>query len=264
MPRTARILNEKKVYHIMLRGNNKEKIFKDNEDKEEILQILKEKKQSGEYFLYAYCVLDNHIHLILKEGSDSLCRTMKRIGVNYAQYFNKKYKRVGHVFQDRYKSEIIDTDTYLLAAIRYVHQNPAKAGIEKMAEYKWSSFKDYVNQVGSMVETDEILGMFAPDKEKGLEAFISFNYQDGNEKFFDADEEKEIDEGNIGDYIDKYLKEKGIPFEGLKEGANKDIREELIRILVKKSNLSKRNIAIALGLNRETVRKVALSMEPSP
>lgn len=264
MPRAARVLNEKLIYHVMLRGNNKEAIFKNGEDKERIIEILKTKKQSGEYFLYAYCVMDNHIHLILKEGHDNLSRTMKRIAISYAQYFNQRYKRVGHIFQDRYKSENIDNEAYLLAAIRYVHQNPAKAGIGKMDKYQWSSFKDYINKVDTMVEIDEVVGMFSEDKEKGFKAFINFNYREEKEKFIDIKEEKELHEDNVQCYVDSYLKEKGISIENLKEAKNKEAREQLVKILIKKSNLSMRSIARILGLNREMVRLAGLSMEPSP
>lgn len=248
----------------MLRGNNKEAIFKNCEDKERIIEILRSKKHLGEYFLYAYCVMDNHIHLILKEGYDNLSRTMKRIAISYAQYFNQRYKRVGHIFQDRYKSENIDNEAYLLAAIRYVHQNPAKAGIGKMDKYHWSSFKDYINKVDTMVEIDEVVGMFSEDKEKGLKAFINFNYGEEKEKFIDIIEEKELHEDNVQYYVDSYLKEKGISIENLKEAKNKGVRERLVKILIEKSNLSKRSIARILGLNREVVRLAGLSTEPSP
>lgn len=133
MPRQARILNEKNVYHVMLRGNNREKIFIDNEDKQRIIETIRLKKKDREFFLYAYCVMDNHIHLVIREGEDSLSRIVKRIGVSYAYYFNKKYNRIGHVFQGRFKSENIEDDKYLLCAIRYVHRNPVKAGLGSLS-----------------------------------------------------------------------------------------------------------------------------------
>ena len=103
MPRHARILNEKNVYHVMLRGNNRGKIFIDNEDKQRIIETIRLKKKDREFFIYAYCVLDNHIHLVIREGEDSLSRIVKRIATSYAYYFNKKYNRMGHVFQDRFR-----------------------------------------------------------------------------------------------------------------------------------------------------------------
>jgi REP element-mobilizing transposase RayT len=105
MPRSARKKSEKQVYHIMLRGNNKENIFIDEGDKLRIIDTLQEKKKFGEYYLYAYCVMDNHLHIIIKEGKDTIDRIVKRIAASYACYFNKKYKRIGHVFQERYRSE---------------------------------------------------------------------------------------------------------------------------------------------------------------
>lgn len=264
MPRIARVLNDKHIYHIMLRGNNKEAVFKNDEDKKEILKIMTAKKQQGKYYLYAYCVMDNHIHLIFKEGSDSISRSIKRIGLCYAQYFNKKYQRIGHVFQDRYRSENITTDSYLLSAIRYVHRNPMKAGIGNMDKYKWSSFKGYFDRSETLVETDEIISMFAQDKEKGLKAFIDFNHEEKRENFIDIDEEMEFNERNVQEYINEYLIQKGIAFENLKEHINKGTAEELIKHLLRKSDISKRGIAKILGLGREMVRKVSLSTEPSP
>jgi putative transposase len=120
----------------MLRGNNREKIFRDEEDKARMIDTLGDKKKAEEYFLYAYCVMDNHIHLIIKEGKDPIASIVKRIATSYSYYFNKKYKRIGHVFQERFKSENIEDESYLLAAIRYVHQNPVKPGIGTVDGYK--------------------------------------------------------------------------------------------------------------------------------
>jgi len=264
MPRHARVLNDKQIYHIMLRGNNKEKIFID--DKERILDTIEDKKQKGEFYLYAFCIMDNHIHLLIREGTDGIARIIKRIATSYAYFFNKKYRRIGHVFQDRYRSENIKDDSYLLAAMRYIHRNPVKAGICNIEEYKWSSYKEYIGKKSSLVDVGQILGMFSGNKDIAAKEFASFNREDTGEIFLDVEDagEKAMDEANIDEYIKRYLSEKGLETDELRSPKNRGEREELIRQLLEKSNLSRRGVALALGLSREMVRRVNVSEEPSP
>jgi len=264
MPRYARKKCENQVYHIMLRGNNREKIFIDKEDKSKIINTLGDKKKAGEYYLYAYCVMDNHIHLIIKEGKDPVDRTIKRIATSYSHYFNKKYKRTGHVFQERFKSENIEDEKYLLTAIRYVHQNPLKPCIDTVEGYKWSSYSDYMGDGRKITDTVEILSIFSNYQEKARIEFARFNHEFNEETFLDISEEKEIDESNVTDYIKRYLIQKGLMVDDLKCFEWKPVREELVRLLLDKSNLSRRGIAAALGLNREIVRKIAMSRDLSP
>lgn len=130
----------------MLRGNDKRTIFIDNEDRKRFISTLFEKAAEENIRIYAYCLMSNHVHLLLHEKDANIARLMKRINVSFVYYFNKKYKRVGHLFQDRFKSEIVDNDNYLLAAVRYIHNNPAKAGMVSLPEkYLWSSYNDYIS-----------------------------------------------------------------------------------------------------------------------
>lgn len=255
MPRNARIKSKTHVYHIMLRGNNREKIFIDEEDKSRIIDTLGDKKKAGEYFLYAYCVMDNHIHLIIKEGKDPISRIVKRLAASYSYYFNKKYKRIGHVFQERFKSENIEDESYLLAVIRYVHQNPIKPSIGTVEGYKWSSYRDYMGKGRKLTDTEDILGLFSSSHENDLKEFSRFNHEFTEETFLDVGEEKEIDQYNVAEYIQRYLAEKGLEINDLRNIAYKSVSEELIKILLEKSDLSLRGIAASLGLNREMVRK---------
>ena len=110
MPRQVRQISKSQIYHVITRGNERRNIFLDDEDKKRFMDILCEKKRDKEYVLYAFCLMDNHVHLIIREGTDTISRIMKRINTGYAYYFNKKYKRVGHVFQDRFKSEAIESE----------------------------------------------------------------------------------------------------------------------------------------------------------
>jgi putative transposase len=263
MPRYAREKCEKQVYHVMLRGNNRENIFIDEEDKSRIIDTLKYKKEAGEYYLYAYCIMDNHIHLVIREGKDPIARIIKRIAASYSFYFNKKYKRIGHVFQERYKSENIETESYLLTAIRYVHQNPLKSGIGSIEGYKWSSYGDYIEKIRKLTDIEEILGIFSNTREKAIKEFARLNRLFTDELFLDISEEKKISDSNIADYINGYLKEKRLSKNDLKLSDSIPARDELIRHLHVKLNLSLRGIAVILGLNREMVRRSAVSRDLS-
>lgn len=259
MPRCARRKSENQIYHVMMRGNNREKVFINEEDKFRIMDILREKKQAQEYHLYAYCVMDNHLHLVLKEGQDHLSRIVKRIAVSYSNYFNKKYKRIGHVFQERFKSEIIDDENYLLAAIRYIHQNPLKAGNGNVTGYKWSSYNDYMSKGKNISDTEEILSLFASSKSRALSEFKDFHNVITQDTFLDVAEEKEINVENAVAYINEYLFERTLDVNDLKSISNRAVRADLVRTLLEKSDLSRRQIASLLELNREMVRKIALS-----
>jgi Transposase and inactivated derivatives len=125
----------------MLRGINRQEIFLDDEDCVKYLQCVRETKEISNFVLYAYCLMGNHIHLLLKEGGEPADQIFKRIGARYVYWYNWKYERSGHLFQDRYKSEPIDDEAYFLAALRYIYQNPVKAGLCKTpGEYPWSSY----------------------------------------------------------------------------------------------------------------------------
>ena len=251
----------------MLRGNERKDIFIDEEDKEKFIKIVFKKKADEAFKLYAYCMMDNHLHLVIKEQKETISQIIKKIATSYVYYFNHKYKRVGHLFQDRYKSETIEDEAYLLSAIRYIHNNPEKAEITKKEKYKWSSYPHYIDPLNhhrEMPETKEILEMFSSDTKKALKEFIHYSNQYEEKNFLEMGEtiKSEINEVNVNEYINRYLKSRHLKKEDLKRREQVKQKEELIRQLNKGLNLSKRKIAILIGVNRETVRKV--SEEPSP
>jgi len=143
----------------MLRGINKQTIFFDNEDNEKFLQVIEECKGISEFELYGYCLMGNHVHLLLKESTEKLECIFKRIGTRYVYWYNRKYTRSGHLFQDRYKSEVVESDPYFTVVLRYIHQNPKQAGLCKsISEYTWSSYNDYLGKTG-IVDTRLALGI---------------------------------------------------------------------------------------------------------
>lgn len=146
MPRTARIAPKEYVYHILTRGNNRQEVFKDERDYKKYIEILQRYKDRYKFNLYHYVLMRNHVHLILEsiERGGTLAEIMKGINLSYAQYYKKRYKHIGHFWQDRYKSIIVSEDDYLLACGSYVELNPVRAGIvEDPKDYKWSSYNVY-------------------------------------------------------------------------------------------------------------------------
>jgi REP element-mobilizing transposase RayT len=175
MPRSLRKLSKTGIYHVILRGINRQDIFLDDEDFASAIENLEKCKPGickttwidgkqtavieGSFKLYGYCLMTNHIHLLVKsiasEGNevpadtDNLSIAIKRFAGSYAQNYNFKYQRCGALFQDRFRSEPVEDEAYFLTVMRYIHQNPLKAGITNdLSDYQWSSYKDYQHQSG--------------------------------------------------------------------------------------------------------------------
>lgn len=147
MPRIPRAKSRTGIYHVTMRGVNKTDIFHDTEDHETFLNNLQHMKETSGVEIYAYCLMTNHIHLLLKEVNEDLGISFRRLGAGFVGWYNRKYERVGHLFQSRYRSEVVEVDSYLLMVMRYVHQNPVKAGLARnVLDYPWSSIHEYKNK----------------------------------------------------------------------------------------------------------------------
>lgn len=260
MPRIPRIKGEFTTYHIILRGNEKKNIFLNSEDKERFLETLYRMKEKYNFLIFAYCLMDNHLHLIIYDNGNDISLIMKSINVSYVIYFNRKYKRVGHLFQDRYKSEIVDNDIYLLELSKYIHNNPVKAGIVKNAiEYKWSSFRQYVDDnyysKNKIVSTSKILVLVSEKKsvaQKEYSKYVNNKEEIINEKIRDAfistEEENKGYLSQINEAKEKIngmAQDRGITVDELTK--NKGTRDEVIRELRKNSSLKLKEIGELLG-----------------
>ena len=143
------------IYHVMLRGVNKQDIFLDEEDYSLFRGLLYKmvyykdeqgKKQPSRCIFYAYCLMPNHVHLLIREAAEDLSTVIKRIAVAYALFYNNKYQHVGHLFQSRFRSEPVNDAAYFFTLMRYIHQNPVAAGLTtSVADYPWSSWQEYEN-----------------------------------------------------------------------------------------------------------------------
>ncbi len=140
MPRHARQLAESGIYHVMLRGVNRDAIFLDDEDCARFLLALGQAKAASGCSVLAYCLMSNHAHLVLRTAEEPIGAVVKRLGVRYAGWFNRKYGRIGHLFQDRFKSLPVEDDAYFVTLLQYVWNNPVEAGLVDLPEeYLWSS-----------------------------------------------------------------------------------------------------------------------------
>jgi putative transposase len=140
MPRQARLIIDNACYHVITRGNQKQAIFRDKHDRLTYLKFMSKYKEKYKFKIYGWCLMDNHIHMIME--SDCLGKAMHGLNLSYAQYFRYKYKSVGHFWQDRYKSYVIQKDKYLINCISYIEYNPVRANITLRPEdYDWSSYK---------------------------------------------------------------------------------------------------------------------------
>lgn len=165
MPRTARKKSRMQIYHVMLRGINKQQIFFDDEDNRYFIRLLDRYKESCGYQLHAYCLMGNHVHLLIQEGkSGSIGESIRHIGSAFVYWYNIKYERSGHLFQDRYKSEPVESEAYLLTVFRYILMNPVKAGLcTRVEEYPYSSAREYLDGKEGITDTELLKNMLNND-----------------------------------------------------------------------------------------------------
>lgn len=175
MARSPRIEFPGAFYHIIVRGNQKQAIFIDDQDRIQYLERLNRYKNEHGFILYAYTLITNHVHLLIETPKSSISKIMQVVNFTYTQYFNKKYSKVGHLFQGRYKSFLCDRNKYLLSLIRYIHLNPVRAKLVKEPyEYRWSSHKDYLNGDKGFVDTDKVLRLFSENPTKARRLYEDF------------------------------------------------------------------------------------------
>jgi putative transposase len=190
MSRALRKRSSTGIYHIMVRGINQQNIFVEDKDNERFLDVLAKYQKEICYKIYAYCLMGNHVHLLLKEGNEEIGSTMKRIGVSYVYWYNWQYNRKGHLFQGRFRSEVVEDDAYFLTVLRYIHQNPVKAGLTKdIGAYKWSSYKEYM-EGSRLANPDFVLAMFSTEKDQALARFRSFHLEVNDDQCMDIDQER--------------------------------------------------------------------------
>lgn len=183
MPRIARTVSESGFYHVMARGASHQIIFEDDVDRGLFLTLLARSCEEYGIKVLAYVLMGNHFHLLVGGSLEDISCCMKCVTGTYAARFNGRHGRCGHLFQGRFKSEPIEDDGYLLTVVRYIHRNPEAAGLAAMADWPWSSYREYVCGT-SLIDSGLVLDMLG-----GVNGFVEFHAQphDG-ERPIDCDE----------------------------------------------------------------------------
>lgn len=177
MPRGPRIAFENAFFHVFNRGLNKQEIFLDTSDYQKFLRRLEELITINQFdhAVYAYVLMPNHFHLLIQTKKTPISKIMSSLLTSYSMYFNRKYKRVGTLFQNRFKSKLCDKDSYFLGASRYIHLNPIEAGISSdLEDYPWSSYPElYGNSKYKIIDHLEIIRLLG-ETDKSKETYHQF------------------------------------------------------------------------------------------
>ena len=199
MSRLARNYSESGVYHIVFRGVNQQNIFEEKSDYRKLEEIIADVKLEMKFNIYAYCFMTNHVHLVISEFENrDISLIMKRILTKYARWYNIKYGRSGALIANRYKSVPVEIDEYFLHLIRYVHQNPLKAGmVQSLEEYPYSSYNEYIT-ARRICDTNFVLGMMKETE------FVEFHTYEEEFKFIVSDRKKKTDEELIYEIKKKF------------------------------------------------------------
>lgn len=252
MPRKARKKSSTGIYHIMIRGINHQNIFEEEKDYRRFIETIEKYKEVSGYEIYGYCLMGNHVHLLLKVVKEPLEQVMRRICGSYVYWYNRKYRRIGNLFQDRFKSEPVEDDSYFLTVLRYIHQNPLKGELVKdLGQYQWSSYDKYINK-RKFVDVSFALNILDNDKAKAIKRFIEYSNEPNNDRCLDMEKKRRITDEEASDIIKKVCKVKDIS--DLKN-FEKTKRDMYLRELKEKHNLSIRQIERLTGINRGVVLK---------
>jgi len=234
-----------------MRGINRQAIFEEDDDFRKFMAVVRKCRKASGFELYGFCLLDNHAHLLLRAGKEGVSQAVKRISVSYVSWFNNKHERVGHLFQDRFGSEPIETDGYLLAALRYIHQNPVKAGLCRLPEhYEWSSYRDYMGEGPGLADIGFVKGL-ASDCSKDWRAWLAeFTVLECEDGFIDYD-----DKPPRGDsLLRKTIKDRfGLENAGNMSAWEREARDGAVRLL-KEGGFGLRQISRVTGIPLGIVR----------
>lgn len=214
MGNKPRVESKYGLHHVVTRGTGRMILFEEEEDYERYLQAARRFSASLDLEIYAYCLMDNHVHLVIRANLPVLTSFMRRLDTWHARWFNEKYDHVGHVYQNSFKSVPIDSEEQLLACIRYVFQNPVAAGlVDSCGDYKWSSYRECEGELvlrdGLVSAVESIMGLFSSSRD-----FERFNLQEEKpeghlecewERVSGDERARAIIQGALGEGVSKWL-----------------------------------------------------------
>ena len=240
-------------YHVCARGMGKQLIFEGDEDRWEFLELMRECCCEEGVTVIAWCLMGNHVHLVLADYEDAMSAAMHRLLLTYARRFNKRTGRTGHLFQNRFDRRSLDTDRYLMAAIRYVHANPQEAGIALIERYSWSSFAEYLRMYDGVAKKNfsdpsTVLELFG-----SAEGFIDYSLKtpDGSDPVIHDMDETEWERHAFADKLAKRL---GVPLNELKTVAPS--RRDGIIFALHNVGYTVREIERYTGISKSTVSRI--------
>ena len=236
-----------KLFHVMVQGINKEPIFYSNNCKDTYKSIIKSKLQDSHVTVLSYCIMDNHTHFLFYTDSiDFLSKFMQKINTTYSNYYNNVHKRVGYVFRDRYKSQIILDQKHLYSCINYIHNNPVKAGIvSSMEKYNYSSYNEFLGKK-SLIDIHSIKIIFN-NNTNYLNLFNQIKNISTQDSFID------VKDKNINDFIKETEKEYNTNILELKN--NKELLRNFIKKSRIKTDVTLRELADILNISKSTIER---------
>ncbi|WP_106496344.1 transposase [Lentibacillus sp. Marseille-P4043] len=252
MTRIPRRKSTNGIYHIMLRGINRQTIFEDDEDKLRLLSTIKRFKGKDSFELFAYCLMDNHIHLLIKEAEESISKTIQRISASYVYWYNNKYERFGHLFQERFKSENVDTIAYFFTVLRYIHQNPVKAGIANNAfACEWTSIHEYYGRA-NLVTVDFVFQLISPNRNKATQLFTEYMLATNDDECLDNDVKVKRSDSEVK----RHLANLGIPNNTVLQQMEKQKRNKIISELRGLEGITIRQLARITGISKSVIHRI--------
>lgn len=258
----------------MARGNNGENVLNEEIQKNKYSDILALYKEKIDFKLYAYCIMNNHIHLLIEVNDTPLSQIMQRVQQVYTQWFNRKYNRTGHVFQQRYKALLCDKENYLLQLVKYIHNNPVKVNLRGGIEYRWSSHIFYIGKKKDyIVDTSYVLSIFSENMSRAIKLYQQFMNQEEKEiKYIDVNElqstnslitkEKKgtIKTANIDEIIKEVCNNENVLISDIikKTRVQKisDIRKAIVLLGEKYCNTSNKILTEKLNLSSSMISKI--------
>ncbi len=245
MARFARELSENGYQHIIIRGIGKQILFEDDWDYKYFLNLMQRFSDETDVKICAYCLMDNHVHMLIHDKNEKVSLFMKKLGVAYAGFFNHKYERTGHLFQDRFKSEIVYDDFYFMTVLRYILRNPEKAGVCKTENFRWSSYSLCFSNA-SFIENDLIRDLF-----KSFDVFKNFVLTDADDDCMEYEKPKKDDEWALN----KIKKILGIESGTILQNYSRIDRDDALRKL-KAAGMSIRLIERMTGISKGIIQRV--------
>ena len=243
-------------YHVSARGVGKQAIFENDDDRREFLGLMRDCCRDKRVTVVAWCLMSDHAHLVLADYEDGMSAAMQRLLLTYARRFNKRTGRSGRLFQNRFDRRALDTDRYLMAAIRRVHANPQEAGIALIERYPWSSFYEFLRaydgDVGkSFSDPSCVLELFG--SARGFVGY-SFELPDGSDPVTHDMNETEWERHA---FADKMARRLGVPLKELKTVA--PVRRDAIIYALHEAGYTVRDIERYTGIGKSTVSRIARS-----